>query len=131
MRRRVEHTGGIGFSIETERGTVRQKQNWTDLDERVVVAEFGWWYQRIIPMKRVGRSNINVTDDCAPYNRAIGAANGGDATQAASVTCPQVVAEPQVTIFKKSYGRQTVRESLSFLWVRRQEDINASREQKN
>jgi anaerobic selenocysteine-containing dehydrogenase len=65
--------------IETERGTVRQKAKLdADLDERVVVAEFGWWYPERNNLNESGweESNINVlTDDRTPYNRAMGAAN--------------------------------------------------------
>ena len=65
--------------IETERGTVRQKAKLdADLDERVVVAEFGWWYPERNNLDESGweESNINVlTDDRTPYNRAMGAAN--------------------------------------------------------
>ena len=43
-----------------------------DIDPRVVVADFGWWFPEDDPAELYGwaKSNINVlTDDQPPFNR--------------------------------------------------------------
>ena len=65
--------------IETKRGRIRQKAVFNiDLDQRVVVAEFGWWSpeKQLSDPERWQASNINIlTDDDTPYDRAMGSAN--------------------------------------------------------
>ena len=65
--------------IETRRGRARQKATMADdIDPRIVVAEFGWWYPERGPEEQFGwmESNINnLTDNKPPHNREIGSTN--------------------------------------------------------
>jgi anaerobic selenocysteine-containing dehydrogenase len=70
---------GDSVYIETKRGRIQQKARLTsDIDPRVIIAEFGWWDPEKAPndSKRWANSNVNIlTDDKTPFNRAMGAAN--------------------------------------------------------
>lgn len=65
--------------IETKRGRIKQKAVFsTDLDPRVVGADYAWWFpERGAPsLYGWAESNINVlTDDKPPYNRETGSTN--------------------------------------------------------
>jgi thiosulfate reductase/polysulfide reductase chain A len=65
--------------IETPRGAIRQKASWnSDLDPRVVVGAYGWWFPERKDLELSGwkESNINIlTDNDPPYDPAIGSTN--------------------------------------------------------
>jgi len=65
--------------IETKRGRIRQKAVVTaDIDPRVVVVDYGWWYPEKGASELYGwaESNINIlTDNKPPYNREMGSCN--------------------------------------------------------
>lgn len=62
--------------IETPRGTIRQKASLNpDLDPRVVVGAYGWWFpeRKDLALSGWKESNINIlTDNDLPYDPAIG-----------------------------------------------------------
>ncbi len=65
--------------VETRRGRIEQKATLsTDIDPRVVIVDYGWWF----PEKGEGdlygwaESNVNIlTDDEPPFNREVGSTN--------------------------------------------------------
>jgi anaerobic selenocysteine-containing dehydrogenase len=65
--------------IETRRGRMKQKITLApEIDPRVVVVEYGWWFPEEGPAASYGwdRSNVNIlTDDQPPYNREMGSTN--------------------------------------------------------
>jgi anaerobic selenocysteine-containing dehydrogenase len=64
------------ISIETKRGTIRQKAKLTpEVDPRVVILSFGWWFPERKDLELFGwkESNLNIlTDNGPPYDPAIG-----------------------------------------------------------
>jgi anaerobic selenocysteine-containing dehydrogenase len=70
---------GDWVHIETQRGTIRQKASFnSDLDPRVVVAAYGWWFPERKDLELSGwkESNINIlTENDPPYEPAIGSTN--------------------------------------------------------
>jgi anaerobic selenocysteine-containing dehydrogenase len=70
---------GDWASIETRMGTIRQKAAFSaDLDPRVVVAAYGWWFPERKDLELCGwkESNINIlTENNPPYEPAIGSTN--------------------------------------------------------
>ena len=69
-------TEGDELIIETKTGRIKQRlQIDKDLDPRVVVADFGWWFPENGPSDLYSWSiaNLNVlTDSSPPYDLAIG-----------------------------------------------------------
>jgi anaerobic selenocysteine-containing dehydrogenase len=71
---------GIGegdwISIETKRGTIQQKAKLTpEVDSRVIVLSFGWWFPERKDLELFGwkESNVNIlTDNGPPYDPGIG-----------------------------------------------------------
>src|SRR4030043_1115336 len=67
---------GDWISIETKRGTIQQKAKLTpEIDSRVVVLSFGWWFPERKDLELFGwkESNLNIlTDNGPPYDPAIG-----------------------------------------------------------
>jgi len=67
---------GDWVSIETKRGTIRQKAKLTsEIDSRVIVLSFGWWFPEKKDLELSGwkESNLNIlTDSRPPYDLAIG-----------------------------------------------------------
>jgi anaerobic selenocysteine-containing dehydrogenase len=65
--------------VETKRGKMKQKVTLSaDIDPRVVVAEYGWWFPEdgLATLYGWEKSNINMlTDDQPPFNRETGATN--------------------------------------------------------
>jgi len=65
--------------VETKRGKMKQKAALSaEIDARVVVAEYGWWFPEDGSTTLYGweKSNINMlTDDQPPFNREMGATN--------------------------------------------------------
>jgi anaerobic selenocysteine-containing dehydrogenase len=65
--------------IETQMGKIRQKVAFSaDLDPRVVVAAYGWWFPERKDLELCGwkESNINIlTENNPPYEPAIGSTN--------------------------------------------------------
>ena len=65
--------------IETRMGTIRQKVAFSpDLDPRVVVAAYGWWFPERKDLELCGwkESNINIlTENNPPYEPTIGSTN--------------------------------------------------------
>jgi len=65
--------------IETKRGRIKQKAALTNnLDPRVVIADYGWWFPEkgIAELHGWAESNINIlTDDKPPYSHEIGSTN--------------------------------------------------------
>jgi len=65
--------------IETRRGRITQRARLTaDIDSRLVVADYGWWFPEDGPDELYGwaKSNVNVlTDDQPPSSREIGSPN--------------------------------------------------------
>jgi anaerobic selenocysteine-containing dehydrogenase len=65
--------------IETEQGRIRQRLCLNaDLDPRVVVAAYGWWFPEAGASKLYGwrEANVNVlTDSMPPYDPAVGSTN--------------------------------------------------------
>jgi anaerobic selenocysteine-containing dehydrogenase len=70
---------GDSVYIETPRGRIRQKlQMNPDLDVRVVVVAFGWWFPERDPSDLYGwrEANLNLlTDSSPPYDPAMGTPN--------------------------------------------------------
>jgi anaerobic selenocysteine-containing dehydrogenase len=70
--------GDVAY-IETPRGRIRQKVRLNaDLDPRVVVAAFGWWFPEQGPAGLYGwrEANLNLlTDSAPPHDPAMGSAN--------------------------------------------------------
>ena len=70
---------GDWVHIETQRGTIRQKASFSsDLNPRVVVAAYGWWFPERKDLELSGwkESNINLlTENDPPYEPAIGSTN--------------------------------------------------------
>ena len=67
---------GDWVSIETKRGTIRQKVRLNqDIDPRVVVVSYGWWFPESSDLELSGwkESNINIlTSSDPPYDPALG-----------------------------------------------------------
>ncbi len=66
---------GDWIYIETKRGKIRQKLNLnSDLDPRVVVAAYGWWFPERGASELYGwsESNINILTGSAPHEPALG-----------------------------------------------------------
>jgi anaerobic selenocysteine-containing dehydrogenase len=67
---------GDWVSIETKRGTIRQKAKFdSEIDPRVVILSFGWWFPERKDLELSGwkESNINIlTCNDPPYEPAIG-----------------------------------------------------------
>jgi len=67
---------GDWLVIETPRGAIRQRAFLNcDLDPRVVVGAYGWWFpeRKDLPLSGWKESNINIlTDNNPPYDPAIG-----------------------------------------------------------
>jgi len=65
--------------VETKRGRIKQKASLTtDIDPRVVIADYGWWFPEKGHPNLYGwtESNINIlTDDKPPYSRELGSTN--------------------------------------------------------
>jgi len=80
-----EAAGKLGIAngdwvyIETIRGRIKQKATFNDdIDPRVVVPDFGWWFPEKGPSELYNwaESNINIlTDHMPPYNREMGSSN--------------------------------------------------------
>ena len=70
---------GDWVGIETRMGKIRQKVAFSaDLDPRVVVAAYGWWFPERRDLELCGwkESNINIlTENNPPYEPAIGSTN--------------------------------------------------------
>jgi len=67
---------GDWVSVETKQGTIRQKAKLnTEIDPRVVVISFGWWFPERNDLELSGwkESNLNIlTNNDPPYDPAIG-----------------------------------------------------------
>ncbi len=67
---------GDWVSVETKQGTIRQKAKLnTEIDPRVVVISFGWWFPERNDLELSGwkESNLNIlTNNNPPYDPAIG-----------------------------------------------------------
>jgi anaerobic selenocysteine-containing dehydrogenase len=67
---------GDWISIETKRGIIQQKARLTpEIDSRVVVLSFGWWFPERKDLELFGwkESNLNIlTDNGPPYDPGIG-----------------------------------------------------------
>ena len=67
---------GDWVSIETERGAIRQKAKLSlDIDPRVVVVSYGWWFpeRRDLELSGWKESNLNIlTSSDPPYDPALG-----------------------------------------------------------
>jgi len=65
--------------IETKRGKIKQQANLSpDIDPRVVLVDYDWWFPEDGPADLYGwsKSNINIlTDDKPPFGREIGTPN--------------------------------------------------------
>ena len=65
--------------IETKRGRIKQKATLNkDIDPRVAVADFGWWFPEKGASEVYGwaESNINIlTDGKPPFNHEVGSTN--------------------------------------------------------
>ena len=70
---------GAQIYIVTRRGKIRQRAALSsDIDPRVIVVDYGWWFPEDGPTDLYGwkKSNINIlTDDKPPYNREMGSSN--------------------------------------------------------
>ncbi|MFC1964296.1 molybdopterin-dependent oxidoreductase [Chloroflexota bacterium] len=70
---------GDWVNIETKRGKIRQKASLSaDIDPRIAVVDYGWWFPETDPTGLFGydRSNVNMlTDNKEPYGREMGTAN--------------------------------------------------------
>jgi anaerobic selenocysteine-containing dehydrogenase len=75
----LEVKDGDWVHIETPGGTIRQKASLdSDLDPRVVVAAYGWWFpeRRDLELSGWKESNINIlTENDPPYDPTIGSTN--------------------------------------------------------
>ena len=67
---------GTWVNIETRRGTIRQKARLApDIDPRVVVLSYGWWFPERDDLELLGwkESNVNIlTSSDPPYDPALG-----------------------------------------------------------
>ncbi len=72
--KRIGLKEGTWVYIETSKGRVRQRLAFDpDLDERIIIASFGWWFPEEKGMFGWDKSNINVlTDSEPPYDPGIG-----------------------------------------------------------
>ena len=65
--------------IETKRGRIKQKATLTtDIDPRVVYADYGWWFPEKTDnqLHAWSESNINIlTNNKPPYGREVGSTN--------------------------------------------------------
>ena len=75
----ASHSGieeGDWVSIETKRGTIRQKAKLNrEIDPRVIILSFGWWFPERKDLELFGwkESNLNIlTSNDPPYDPAIG-----------------------------------------------------------
>ena len=72
----LEIKEGDWVSIETRRGTIRQKARLSrDIDPRVVVVSYGWWFPERKDLELSGwkESNLNIlTSSDPPYDPALG-----------------------------------------------------------
>ncbi len=70
---------GDWVTIETQRGTIRQKAALnSDINPRVVVAAYGWWFPERKDLELSGwkESNLNIlTENSPPYEPTIGSTN--------------------------------------------------------
>jgi len=70
---------GDWVSIETERGSIRQKAVFSEeLDPHVVIGSIGWWFPERTDLKLSGwkEANLNIlTSSEPPFDRAIGSTN--------------------------------------------------------
>ena len=73
---RLEIDEGDWVSIETTRGTIRQKAKLNkEIDPRVIILSFGWWFPERKDLELFGwkESNLNIlTNNDPPYDPAIG-----------------------------------------------------------
>jgi anaerobic selenocysteine-containing dehydrogenase len=73
---RFSIAAGDWVSIETKRGTIRQKAKLdSEIDPRVVILSFGWWFPERKDLELSGwkESNLNIlTSNDPPYEPAIG-----------------------------------------------------------
>jgi anaerobic selenocysteine-containing dehydrogenase len=71
---KIEEGGWV--SIETKRGTIRQKVKLSmEIDPRVIIISFGWWFPERKDLEFSGwkESNLNIlTDNGPPYDPSIG-----------------------------------------------------------
>ena len=76
---KIDLREGDWANIETRMGTIRQKVAFSaDLDPRVVVAAYGWWFPERKDLELSGwkESNINIlTENNPPYEPSIGSTN--------------------------------------------------------
>jgi anaerobic selenocysteine-containing dehydrogenase len=76
---KIDIREGDWVGIETRMGKIRQKVAFSaDLDPRVVVAAYGWWFPERKDLELCGwkESNINIlTENNPPYEPAIGSTN--------------------------------------------------------
>jgi len=67
---------GDWVSIETKRGTIRQKAKLnSEIDPRVIILSFGWWFpeRKDLDLSGWRESNLNIlTENGPPYDPAIG-----------------------------------------------------------
>jgi hypothetical protein len=87
-------TEGDEIFLETKVGRIKQRlQIDKDLDPRVVVADFGWWFPEKEPGDLYSWSiaNVNVlTDSAPPHDMTVGSlAVRGFNCRIYKVTCPQ------------------------------------------
>ncbi len=65
--------------IETRRGRIKQKATITDdIDQRVVIADYAWWFPEKEPETMYGweEANLNIlTDDAQPWGAEMGTPN--------------------------------------------------------
>ena len=70
---------GDWVTLETQQGTIRQKAALTpDIDSRVVMAAYGWWFPERTDLELSGwkESNLNIlTENNPPYEPTIGSTN--------------------------------------------------------
>jgi anaerobic selenocysteine-containing dehydrogenase len=70
---------GDWISIETQRGRMKHRAKvMPEIDPKVVIAEFGWWFPEEGDVGRYGWSTSNVntlTDDRPPFSREMGSTN--------------------------------------------------------
>ena len=76
---KIDIREGEWVSIETRMGRIRQKVAFSaDLEPRVVIAAYGWWFPERKDLELCGwkESNINIlTENSPPYEPAIGSTN--------------------------------------------------------
>ena len=65
--------------IETKRGRIKQKATLLpDIDPRVVIVDYGWWFPEDGPANLYGwaKANVNIlADDQPPFSREMGSSN--------------------------------------------------------